>query len=39
MCVNDSLDISGSLLSATSISVNRPAEWQRSAKFCPISDL
>lgn len=39
VCVNDRLGISGSLLSATYISVNRPGELQKGAKFCPISDL
>ena len=41
VCVNDSLGISGSLLCATYVSVNRPADLQRGAKFCPslIYDL
>lgn len=39
VCVNDRLGISGSLLSATYVSVNRPAELQKGVKFCPISDL
>lgn len=38
-CVNDRPGISGSLLSATYVSVNRPAGLQKGAKFCPISDL
>lgn len=39
MCVNDKVDISGSLESATCVSVNRPAELQKGAKFCSVSDL
>lgn len=39
VCVNDRPGFSGSLLSATYVSVNRPAELQKGAKFCPISDL
>lgn len=37
--MNDRLDTSGSLWSATYVSINRPAELQRGAKFCPVSDL
>lgn len=39
VCVCVWLGISGSLLCATYVSVNRPADLQRGAKFCPISDL
>lgn len=38
-CVNGRQGINGSLLSATCVSINRPAEQQRGAKFCPVPDL
>lgn len=38
-CLNERLDISGSVLSTTCVSVNRTAELEKGANVCPVSDL